>query len=67
MGPEYDSVFLCNSGAQAVDFAHLVSRLYTKQNKIVTFRNSYHGGHGQGASLTNIGIANTPNVRNIEI
>jgi len=36
-------VYFVNSGSEANDLAMLMSRLYTGNNDIITFRNAYHG------------------------
>jgi alanine-glyoxylate transaminase/(R)-3-amino-2-methylpropionate-pyruvate transaminase len=59
LGPEYDQVFLCNSGSEANDFAILLARLFTGQNKIFSLRNGYHGLVGNSKSVTNVGTWNT--------
>jgi alanine-glyoxylate transaminase/(R)-3-amino-2-methylpropionate-pyruvate transaminase len=59
LGPEYDQVFLCNSGSEANDMAILLARLFTGQNKIFSLRNGYHGLVGNSKSVTNVGTWNT--------
>ena len=58
MGDGFDSVYLCNSGGEANDFAVYVSRLFTKQYKFFSLKNAYHGSVGNSANLTNTGTWN---------
>lgn len=60
LGPGFDEVFLVNSGAEANDFAMLLSRLYTGQQKILSLRNGYHGVVGSAQSVTTVGTWNHP-------
>ncbi|HEY8375567.1 MAG TPA: aminotransferase class III-fold pyridoxal phosphate-dependent enzyme [Nannocystis sp.] len=48
-------VFLATGGAEAVENAIKIARLYTGRSKIVTRRNSYHG-----ATLTTLAVAGDP-------
>jgi alanine-glyoxylate transaminase/(R)-3-amino-2-methylpropionate-pyruvate transaminase len=66
LGPGFDSVFLVNSGAEANDFAILLSRLYTNATKIFSLRNGYHGLVGNTQGITNVGTWNQPVIRGIE-
>jgi alanine-glyoxylate transaminase / (R)-3-amino-2-methylpropionate-pyruvate transaminase len=59
LGPEYDQVFLCNSGSEANDMALLLARMYTGQNKLFSLRNGYHGLVGNSKSVTNVSTWNT--------
>jgi len=52
LGPGFDSVYFCNSGAEAVDFAILMSRVYTGTSKIYSLKNGYHGLVGNAAAVT---------------
>lgn len=58
LGGDY-SIYLCNSGGEANDFAVFVSRLFTGQYKIFTLKNAYHGSVGNSANLTNVGTWNS--------
>ena len=66
LGPGFDNIFLCNSGAEANDFAILLSRLYTNATKIVSLRNGYHGLVGNTQGITNVGTWNQPVQRGYE-
>lgn len=50
--------FLATGGAEAVENAIKIARLYTGRSKIVTRRNSYHG-----ATLTTLAVAGDPRKR----
>jgi 4-aminobutyrate aminotransferase-like enzyme len=67
LGSEYDQVFLVNSGAEANDFAILLSRLFTGSSKILSLRNAYHGIVGGSQAVTNVGTWNHPVVRGFDI
>lgn len=41
--PRYDNVSFLNSGAEAVELAIKMARIYTKRKKIVYFTGSFHG------------------------
>lgn len=58
LGPGFDSVYLCNSGAEANDFAIMMARLYTRETKMISLRNGYHGLVGNAAAVTNVGTWN---------
>lgn len=60
LGPGFDQVFLVNSGAEANDFAVLLSRLYTGQQKVLSLRTGYHGVVGAAQSVTTVGSWNHP-------
>lgn len=55
LGEGFEVAYLCNSGSEANDFAHLLVRLYTGSEKIIGHRKSYHGVVGNAYSLTNCG------------
>ncbi|KZE67724.1 acetylornithine aminotransferase [Fictibacillus phosphorivorans] len=38
-----DAAFFCNSGAEANEAAIKLAKKYTKRNKIITFKDSFHG------------------------
>ncbi|MDM5315356.1 acetylornithine transaminase [Fictibacillus sp. b24] len=38
-----DAAFFCNSGAEANEAAIKLAKKFTKRNKIITFKNSFHG------------------------
>lgn len=65
MGEGFDSVYLCNSGGEANDFAIQLARLYTKNYKFLSLRNGYHGLVGNAAAVTNVGTWNSSGVRGI--
>jgi 4-aminobutyrate aminotransferase-like enzyme len=67
LGPDYDQVFLVNSGAEANDFAILLSRLYTGISKVLSLRYGYHGLVGNAQAVTNVGTWNHPVVRGFDI
>lgn len=67
LGPGFDSVYLCNSGAEANDFALMMARLYTKETKIFSLRNGYHGLVGNAASITNVGTWNHQIIRGHDV
>jgi len=60
LGPGFEQVFLVNSGSEANDFAILLSRLYTGQQKVLSLRNAYHGVVGASQSVTTVGTWNHP-------
>jgi len=43
VSPRYDNVSFLNSGAEAVELAIKMARIYTKRKKIVYFTGSFHG------------------------
>ncbi len=59
LGGQYDSVYLCNSGGEANDFAVYLARLFTNEYKFLSLRNGYHGLVGNAGSLTNVGTWNS--------
>jgi alanine-glyoxylate transaminase/(R)-3-amino-2-methylpropionate-pyruvate transaminase len=67
LGPEFDQVFLVNSGAEANDFAILLSRLYTGASKVLSLRYGYHGLVGASQGVTNVSTWNHPVVRGYDI
>lgn len=66
LGPGFDSIFLTNSGAEANDFALMISRLHTNTTKIYSLRNGYHGLVGNTQGITNVGTWNQPTIRGID-
>lgn len=54
LGNGFDSVYLCNSGGQANDFAIYLARLYTNQYKFFSLKNAYHGLVGNSANVTGV-------------
>lgn len=60
LGGDYDSVYLCNSGGEANDFAVSLARLFTHEYKFLSLRNGYHGLVGNAANITNVGTWNSP-------
>jgi alanine-glyoxylate transaminase/(R)-3-amino-2-methylpropionate-pyruvate transaminase len=60
LGGDYDSVYLCNSGGEANDFAVYLARLFTNEYKFLSLRNGYHGLVGNAGSITNVGTWNSP-------
>lgn len=60
LGGDYDSVYICNSGGEANDFAVYLSRLYTQEYKFLSLRNGYHGLVGNAGNITNVGTWNSP-------
>ncbi|MCH1625873.1 acetylornithine transaminase [Fredinandcohnia quinoae] len=40
---DMDSVFFCNSGAEANEAALKLARKYTQKSKVITFKQSFHG------------------------
>lgn len=67
LGPEFDQVFLVNSGAEANDFAVLLSRLYTGCSKVLSLRYGYHGLVGASQGITNVGSWNHPVIRGYDV
>ncbi|MBT4263035.1 MAG: aspartate aminotransferase family protein [Deltaproteobacteria bacterium] len=47
-------VQLVNSGAEAIDVALMMARVYTGNNDMLALRTAYHGVHGPAMSLTGI-------------
>jgi alanine-glyoxylate transaminase / (R)-3-amino-2-methylpropionate-pyruvate transaminase len=60
LGDGFDSVFLCNSGSEANDFAVYLSRLYTHEYKFYSLKNAYHGLVGAAGNITSVGTWNSP-------
>lgn len=60
LGDGFDSVYLCNSGSEANDFAVYLARLYTNEYKFYSLRNAYHGLVGSAGNITNVGTWNSP-------
>lgn len=54
LGPEFDSVYFCNSGGEANDFAIQLAKLYTQNNFFLSLRNGYHGMVGTAGNVTNL-------------
>lgn len=54
LGGDFDTVYLCNSGSQANDFAINLARWYTKKHNFLSLRNGYHGLVGTAGSVTNM-------------
>jgi alanine-glyoxylate transaminase/(R)-3-amino-2-methylpropionate-pyruvate transaminase len=63
LGPGFDSVYFCNSGAEANDFALMMSRVYTNTTKVFSLRNGYHGLVGNAGGITSVGSWNQPVLR----
>lgn len=59
LGEGYDSVYLCNSGGEANDFAVYLARLFTHEYKFLSLRNGYHGLVGNAKNITNVGTWNS--------
>lgn len=60
LGEGFEVAYLCNSGSEANDFAHLLARLYTGSEKIIGHRKAYHGVVGHSYSLSGCGAWNSP-------
>lgn len=60
LGEDFEVAYLCNSGSEANDFAHLLARIYTGSDKIIGHRKGYHGVAGHAYSLTNCGTWTPP-------
>ena len=59
--PEGDwVVHFVNSGAEAIDIATLVARLYTGNHDILTLRSAYHGMHFGTMSATGLALCHQP-------
>ena len=54
LGDGFDTVYLCNSGSEANDFAIQLSRIYTKVHSFLSLRNGYHGLVGGASAVTNM-------------
>ena len=54
MGGDFDTVYLCNSGSEANDFAINLAKIYTRKFNILSLRNGYHGLVGSAGSVTNM-------------
>ncbi len=50
--PGLDAVYLLNSGAEAVEMALKIARLYTGKEKIVSFKGGFHGRTAGALSVT---------------
>jgi alanine-glyoxylate transaminase / (R)-3-amino-2-methylpropionate-pyruvate transaminase len=59
LGEGFDSVYLCNSGGEANDFAIYLARLFTGQYKFYSLKNAYHGLVGSSSNTTSVGTWNT--------
>ena len=53
-------VHFVNSGAEAIDIATLVARLYTGNHDILTLRSAYHGMHFGTMSATGLALCHQP-------
>ena len=53
-------VHLVNSGAEAIDLAVLVARLYTGHFDLLTLRNSYHGMHFGTMAASGLALCHQP-------
>lgn len=60
LGEGMEVSYLCNSGSEANDFAHMLARLYTGSEHIYSFNKAYHGIVGNAYSLTNVGTWASP-------
>lgn len=60
LGEGFEVAYLCNSGSEANDFAHLLARIYTGSEKIISHRKGYHGIAGHAYSLSSCGTWNPP-------
>ena len=59
--PEGDwVVHFVNSGAEAIDLAVLVARLFTGNHDILTLRNAYHGMHFSAMAATGLALCRQP-------
>lgn len=54
LGGDLDTVYLCNSGSEANDFAISLARIYTRRHNFLSLRNGYHGLVGNAGSVTNM-------------
>jgi alanine-glyoxylate transaminase/(R)-3-amino-2-methylpropionate-pyruvate transaminase len=54
LGGDFDSVYFCNSGSEANDFAINLARVFTHKHHVLSIRNSYHGLVGSAGSVTNM-------------
>ncbi len=54
LGDGFDSVYLCNSGGEANDFAVYLARLFTREYKFFSLKYGYHGLVGASANITTI-------------
>lgn len=54
LGGDFDTVYLCNSGGEANDFAIHLAKIYTRKFNFLSLRNGYHGLIGNAASVTNM-------------
>lgn len=66
LGEGFDSVYLTNSGGEAVDFAMTLAKLYTGCNKFLSLRNAYHGLVGPVSGVTSIGTWNQDMIRGLD-
>ncbi|MFO1200322.1 MAG: aspartate aminotransferase family protein [Burkholderiaceae bacterium] len=61
MPPGHDwVVHLVNSGAEAIDLAVLVARLFTGHFEMLTLRNSYHGMHFGTMAASGLALCHQP-------
>lgn len=58
-GPDW-VVHLVNSGAEAVDLAFLLARLYTGCHEVLALRHSYHGLHFGAMAATGLSLCHQP-------
>lgn len=54
LGDGFDTVYLCNSGSEANDFAINLARNFTRKMPFLSLRNGYHGLVGAASSVTNM-------------
>lgn len=60
LGEGFDTIYLCNSGGEANDFAINLARTYTRTMNFLSLRNGYHGLVGSAASVTNMPTWSNP-------
>lgn len=62
VGSNFDTVYLCNSTGEAIDFSLMISRVFTDEKDIYSFRNDYHGLVGSARTVTTLGSWNSTHV-----
>lgn len=66
LGPGFDTVYLCNSTGEAIDFSLMLTRVFTEERDIYAFRHSYHGLVGNARTVTNVGSWSSTHVDKLD-
>lgn len=58
--PQYEQIYLVNSGTEAIEGALKLSKKYTGKSKLIGFKNSYHGDTHGSLSVTGRDVYRDP-------